>query len=90
MEIGQWSVMACPECPAFGANHKSATERYTALVETLHSMAGAGLFDDPAYKQLRVEVTAGRLNCQQAREALRVHRESHTLPAATTTGLSPV
>jgi hypothetical protein len=76
--------MTCPECPAFRSNHKVATERYAALTKTLHRMASAGLFEDPAYQKLKVEVRAGRVDCQQAREALRVHREGHKI-----TGLSP-
>jgi hypothetical protein len=73
--------MACPECRAFRSNHKTATERYAALAETLDSMASVGLFEDPAYRQVKIQIHAARLDCRVARAALMVHVESHKLPS---------
>jgi hypothetical protein len=65
--------MACAECQAFLSNYTSASERYAALVLMLETMAEAENFADPAFLKLKNEVEAARIDCVQAKEALRVH-----------------
>jgi hypothetical protein len=69
--------MTCPECPPFRSNHKAAAQRYGALAEALRNMASNDLFEDPTYQKLKAQVKTARLDCQAAREAMRVHKEGH-------------
>jgi hypothetical protein len=40
-------------------------------------MAKKKLFTTPAYTKLKMATQNARFDCQQAKESLRVHRESH-------------
>ena len=77
VEYNILGFMACRECLAFRSNHQAAVRRDHAVVTTLKDMANNGLLKDPAYRNLKMEVFAARLDCQAARKALSVHKESH-------------
>lgn len=72
--------MACRECLAFLSNYESAVERYTTLSTNLSTMAKSKPFSDPKYLKLKGEVETARIECQLAREALRVHQTNHPRP----------
>jgi len=69
--------MICADCRSLLSKYKAATKRYADLTEALTKMAAADLLRDAAFQSLKEEVMATRLCCQMAREALRVHKESH-------------
>jgi len=69
--------MYCAECRAFLSNYHLATLSYGQSTEKLSTLAVGKNFNSPDFQRLKKEVQEARDECLRAKEALRVHKESH-------------